>query len=48
LRDVFIDGVGMVEFGKHPDKSLIDLMAIAAERAIKDSSTDVVEAIFVG
>ncbi len=48
MRDVYIDGVGMIPFGKYPDKTLVDLMAMASIKALEDSSTDVVEAIFVG
>jgi acetyl-CoA acetyltransferase len=48
LKEVFIDGVGMISFGKYRDRSLVDLMAEAAVLALKDSSTDTVEAIFVG
>ncbi len=48
MREVFIDGVGMTKFGKHLDRSLTDLMVEAANRALKDSSTPEIEAIFIG
>ena len=48
MREVFVDGVGMTKFGKFPDRSLVDLMVEASQRALQDSTSDSVEAIFVG
>ncbi len=38
MRDVFVLGVGMTEFGKHPDLSLQDLGRQACQAAIEDAS----------
>jgi len=48
VKDVYIDGVGMTRFGKFPEKTLVDLMAEAAVKALTDSSSHQVEAVFVG
>lgn len=37
MRDVYIVGVGMTQFGKHPDRSLRDLGYEACMNAFKDS-----------
>lgn len=37
MRDVYIIGVGMTVFGKHPDRTLRDLGGEASMRAIKDA-----------
>ena len=46
--DVYVDGVGMIPFGKHPQESLASLMTRAAKRALEDSKRPEVEALFVG
>ena len=46
--EVYVDGVGMVPFGKHPQTSLASLMAQAARRALETSKRPEVEALFVG
>ncbi len=46
--EVYVDGVGMVPFGKYPQESLASLMAQAAKRALEDSRHPEVEALFVG
>jgi acetyl-CoA C-acetyltransferase len=38
MREVAIVGVGMTPFGKHPDRSLIDLMLEASHAAISDAA----------
>ncbi len=50
LRDVAVLGVGHTKFGRHPDKSLMDLFGMAAIQAIKESNIDKksIQAIFVG
>ena len=37
MRDVFIGGVGMTLFGKHPDRSLRDLGREACLNTIRES-----------
>src|SRR5919106_6565445 len=34
--DIFILGINMTKFGKHPDKDTVDLAAEAAQAALKD------------
>src|SRR5687768_4409687 len=34
--DIFILGINMTKFGKHPDKDTVDLAADAAQAALKD------------
>ncbi len=46
--EVYVDGVGMVPFGKHPDRSLVSLMVDAAREALQKSKQSEVEALFVG
>ncbi len=46
--EVYVDGVGMVPFGKHPQTSLASLMAQAARTALEASKGPDVEALFVG
>ncbi len=48
MREVFVDGVGMTRFGKFPERSLVSLMVEAAQRALEDSASQSVEAVFVG
>ncbi|RJX15905.1 3-ketoacyl-CoA thiolase [Candidatus Bathyarchaeota archaeon] len=50
LRDVAVLGVGHTKFGRHPDKSLMDLFGMAAIQAIKESNIDrkSIQAIFFG
>jgi len=45
---VYVDGVGMVPFGKHPQRSLVSLMVEAAQQALRKSRRPEVEALFVG
>lgn len=40
MRDVYIVGVGMTVFGKHPDRSLRDLGGEACVKAIRDAGVD--------
>ena len=37
MSDIFIIGVGMTAFGRHPDKSLKQLTAQAVNEALLDS-----------
>jgi acetyl-CoA C-acetyltransferase/acetyl-CoA acyltransferase len=50
MRDVAVVGVGHTKFGRHPDKSLIELFGEAAIEAIRDAGIDKkkIEAIFLG
>ncbi len=50
MRDVAIVGVGMTPFGKHPDRSLIDLMLEAAHMALMDAGAleTPIDALYVG
>lgn len=50
LRDVAVLGVGHTKFGRHLDKSLMDLFGEAAMQAIGESNIDrkSIEAIFLG
>ncbi|MCC6027585.1 MAG: 3-ketoacyl-CoA thiolase [Archaeoglobi archaeon] len=47
---VAVIGVGMTKFGKHPDKSLVDLFADAFFEALEDANIELknVEAIYFG
>ena len=38
MRDVYVIGVGMTQFGKHPDRSLRDLGYEACMNAFKDAN----------
>ncbi|KYH36493.1 MAG: hypothetical protein AYL28_006310 [Candidatus Bathyarchaeota archaeon B23] len=50
MREVAIVGVGMTPFGKHPDRSLIDLMLEASHTALMDAGAleTPIEAVHVG
>jgi acetyl-CoA C-acetyltransferase/acetyl-CoA acyltransferase len=50
MRDVAILGVGMTKFGKHPDRSLVDLFAEAFFEAFEDSNIELrdIEALYYG
>ncbi len=50
LRDVAVLGVGMTKFGKHPDKSLVDLFAEAFFEAFDESNIELkdIEALYYG
>ncbi|MCD6479825.1 thiolase domain-containing protein [Candidatus Bathyarchaeota archaeon] len=50
MRDVTIIGVGMTPFGKHPDRSLIDLMLEASYTALMDADAldAPIDALYVG
>ncbi|MBT4017225.1 MAG: thiolase family protein [Alphaproteobacteria bacterium] len=50
MRDVFVVGVGMTEFGKHPELSLRDLGRQACRAAIEDAGVkpDEIEAGYCG
>ncbi|MGP3667851.1 MAG: thiolase C-terminal domain-containing protein [Candidatus Bathyarchaeota archaeon] len=50
FRDVAVLGVGHTKFGRHPDKSLMDLFGEAAIKAIKESNIDKkqIQALFLG
>ena len=37
MTDIFIIGVGMTRFGRHPDKSLKQLSALAVDEALQDA-----------
>ena len=37
MSDVWILGIYMTKFGKHPDKDTVDLAAEAAQSALKDA-----------
>jgi len=39
LRDVAVLGVGMTKFGKHPDKSLVDLFAEAYMKLLRNPTS---------
>lgn len=46
--DIYINGVGMTEFGTLPDKSLKELLLEASEQAILDAGSPEIDAVFVG
>jgi len=46
--EVYVDGIGMVPFGKHPQLSLVSLMKEAAQQALQKSGRPEVDALFVG
>ncbi|MHC1567706.1 MAG: thiolase C-terminal domain-containing protein [Candidatus Syntropharchaeia archaeon] len=50
IRDVAVIGVGHTKFGKHPDKSLVELFGEAAMEAIRDANIDKekIEALLFG
>ncbi|MET1125031.1 MAG: beta-ketoacyl synthase N-terminal-like domain-containing protein [Archaeoglobaceae archaeon] len=50
MRDVAVLGVGMTKFGKHPDRSLVDLFAEAFYEAFESSNIELkdIEAIYYG
>ncbi len=45
---VFVGGVGMVPFGRHHNRSLVSLLAEAAQRAIEDDGGLEVDCVIVG
>ncbi len=49
-RDVAVIGVGMTKFGKHPDRSLVDLFAEAFYEAFEESNIELkdIEALYYG
>jgi len=49
-RDVVVLGVGMTKFGRHPDKSLVDLFAEAFFEAFEESNIELkdIEALYFG
>jgi len=48
LRKVYVAGIGMVNVGKHVDKSLRDLAGQAALKAMEEAGNEVPEALVVG
>jgi len=40
LRDVYVIGVGMTEFGRHPDRKFTDLGEVAIRSALEDAGLD--------
>ena len=50
LRDVYVAGVGMTPFGRHPDKKFSMLGEEAIRAALADAGIeyDVIEAAFCG
>src|SRR5699024_4851336 len=46
--DIYINGVGMTDFGTLPDKTLKDLLLEASEAAIVDAGMPKIDAVFVG
>jgi acetyl-CoA acetyltransferase len=50
MRNVVVLGIGMTQFGKHPDKSLKDLGREALYRAVQDAGIELsqIEAAYVG
>ena len=50
MRDVAVLGVGMTKFGKHPDKSLVDLFAEAFFEAFEESNIELkdIQALYYG
>lgn len=50
MRRVAVLGVGMTKFGKHPDRSLVDLFAEAFFEAFKDSNIELkdINAVYYG
>ncbi|MDR7434112.1 MAG: thiolase family protein [Armatimonadota bacterium] len=50
MEDVYVIGVGMTKFGKHPDRTAVDLGAEAVLEAIKDAEIDPrrIEAAYCG
>jgi len=50
MRDVAIVGVGMIRFGRHPEKGIKDLVRESVEDALRDAGIDArsIEAAYVG
>jgi len=50
MTDVFVLGVGMTQFGKHPDRTAADLGAEALQVAVRDAGIDprLIEAAYCG
>jgi len=50
MEDVYVIGVGMTKFGKHPDRTAVDLGAEAVLEAIRDADIDPrrIEAAYCG
>lgn len=45
---VYVDGVGMIPFGKYPERSLVSLMKEAARSALEAGKIQDVDALFIG
>jgi acetyl-CoA acetyltransferase len=48
VRDVFIVGVGMIKYGRYPDKTVVDLGSEAAIAALKDADMTMKDIQMVG
>lgn len=46
--DIFINGIGMTQFGNLKDRSLKSLLLEACEEAIKDAGSPKIDAVFIG
>jgi acetyl-CoA acetyltransferase len=40
MRDVYVVAVGMIQFGKYPDKGIKDLAAMAMKNLLDDNPVD--------
>ena len=47
-RDVYIVGVGMVKYGRYPDKTVVDLASEAVIAALKDANMTMKDIQMVG
>lgn len=50
MSDVYVVGIGMTKFGKHPDRTVVDLGSEAVREAIRDAEVDPrrIEAAYCG
>ncbi len=50
MSDVYVVGIGMTKFGKHPDRTVVDLGSEAVREAIRDADMDprLIEAAYCG
>lgn len=47
MRDVAIIGVGMIPFGRRDEDTLVDMLAYASMKALKDANVTAVDAVYV-
>src|SRR5699024_9666363 len=48
IMDIFINGIGMTQFGNLKDSSVKSLLMEACEEAIKDAGSPKIDAVFIG